>query len=311
MRHTPTVLPRRIMAKGIIRRVTNIPSKRWNTRPTLFGTRRKPTRSPKRLSLKPRRTLSRVQRRAVGNHACASRKSHLTRIGFGCPVPGSAGAGLFFETRGWPPFLRVPLDHPATVRNHSSHSAAAWFYVLGAALFAFLGCGFSSEISPLASTFPQAFFTRAVKYIEHARNWCATDMHTESRRSPRWRILARGHSSHSQYCWNRERSKIRGGTSLETHRFAAAQSNSFRMTLLYKSQNNFRRDRRPGRIVSGETLLESAHSAENRFQKPAKNKSLRITSLYKRKNNCPGITLLQKKVGGGGLWAHFLGHSLN
>lgn len=98
-------------------------------------------------------------------------------------------------------------------------------------------------------------------------------------------------------------SKIRGGTSLETHRLAAAQSNSFRMKLLYKSQNNFRRDRRPGRIVSGETLLESAHSAENHFQKPAKNKSLRITSLYKRKNNCPGITLLQKRVGVWGMGA--------
>ena len=95
-----------------------------------------------------------------------------------------------------------------------------------------------------------------------------------------------------------------------TH-FAAAQSNSFRMTSLYKPQNNFRRDRRPGRIVSRGTPLESKDSAENRFQKPAKNKSLRITSLYKRKNNCPGITFLQKKVGGRGLWAHFSGHSLN
>src|ERR1700683_3398206 len=55
------------------------------------------------------------------------------------------------------------------------------------------------------------------------------------------------------------RSKIRGGTSLATHRLMAAQSNSFRMTLLYKSQNNFHRDRRPGHIVSRETLLESAH----------------------------------------------------
>ena len=87
-----------------------------------------------------------------------------------------------------------------------------------------------------------------------------------------------------------------------TH-FAAAQSNSFRMTLLYKFQNNFPRDRRPGRILCGETLLESANSAENRSQKPAQNKSLRITSLYKRKNNCPGITLLQKKVGGGAVGA--------
>jgi hypothetical protein len=84
-----------------------------------------------------------------------------------------------------------------------------------------------------------------------------------------------------------------------SHRFALARSNSFRMKLLHKSKNNFRRDRRPGRIVSRGTLLESADSGENRFQKPAKNKSLRITSLYKRKNNCPGITLLQKKVGGG------------
>jgi hypothetical protein len=96
------------------------------------------------------------------------------------------------------------------------------------------------------------------------------------------------------------RSKIRGKASLQTRPFAAAQSNSFRMKLLYKSQNNFRSDNRPGRIVSQETLLESADSAENRSQKPAKNKSLRITSLYKRKNNCPGITLLQKNVGGGG-----------
>ena len=96
------------------------------------------------------------------------------------------------------------------------------------------------------------------------------------------------------------RSIIRGRASLKTDPFAAAQNNSFRMILLYKCQNNFRRDRRPGRILCGETLLESAHSSENRFEKPAKNKSLRITSLYKRKNNCPGITLLQKKVGGGG-----------
>ena len=107
------------------------------------------------------------------------------------------------------------------------------------------------------------------------------------------------------------RSTIRGKASLQIHPFTATQSNSFRMTLLYKSQNNFRRNRPPGRIVGGKSLLESAHTAENRFQKSAKNKSLRITLLYKRRNNCPGITLLQKKVGGGGLWAHFLGHSLN
>lgn len=100
--------------------------------------------------------------------------------------------------------------------------------------------------------------------------------------------------------WEPRRSISRGRAALKTHPFAAAQSNSFRMTLLYKSQNNFRRDLRPGRIVTGESLLESAHTGESRFQKPAKNKSLRITSLCKRKNNCPGITFLQKKVGGGG-----------
>jgi len=95
-------------------------------------------------------------------------------------------------------------------------------------------------------------------------------------------------------------SKIRRKAPLQIHHFAPAQSNSFRMTLLYKSKNNFRRNRRPGRIVRRESLLESAHSVDNRVQKPANNKSLRITLLYKRRNNCPGITLLQKKVGGGG-----------
>jgi hypothetical protein len=96
------------------------------------------------------------------------------------------------------------------------------------------------------------------------------------------------------------RSEICGKASSQIHPFAAAQNNSFRMTLLYKFQNNFHGDRRPGRIASRGTLLESAHTGENRFGKPATNKSLRIISLYKRKNNCPGITLLQKKVGGGG-----------
>jgi hypothetical protein len=121
-------------------------------------------------------------------------------------------------------------------------------------------------------------------------------------RSLRWRVLACGRSS-----------PVPAFRAFKqpSHPSTAAQSNSFRMRLLYKSQNNFYRDRRSGRILSRRTLLESARSGENRFQKPASNKCPRITFLYKRKNNCPGITLLQKKVGGGGLRAHFLGHSLN
>ena len=99
------------------------------------------------------------------------------------------------------------------------------------------------------------------------------------------------------------RSICSGRTSSRTHHFAAAQNNSFRMILLYKSQNNFRRGRRPGRIVSRETLLESANSGENRLRESLKNKSLRITSLCKCKNNCPGITLLQKKGGEGAVGA--------
>src|SRR5579872_3070839 len=90
--------------------------------------------------------------------------------------------------------------------------------------------------------------------------------------------------------WESRHSKIRSKASSQTHRFAAAQSNSFRMTSLYKRRNDFCGDRRPGRIVGRESLLESADSGENRFQKSTKNKSLGITFLYNRKNNCPGIT---------------------
>ncbi len=107
------------------------------------------------------------------------------------------------------------------------------------------------------------------------------------------------------------RSKIRGKASLETHPFATAQNNSFRMTLLHKHQNNFRRDHRPGRIPSRRTLLESAHSGDNRFEKNQQ----KISRLESHPCTNAKITALEshscKKRWGEGVWAHFSGHSLN
>jgi hypothetical protein len=84
-----------------------------------------------------------------------------------------------------------------------------------------------------------------------------------------------------------------------TH-FAAAQNNSFRMTLFHKNQNNFLRNANPGGIVGPGTLLESAHSGENPFAGNQQTISrLESHPCNKRKNNCPRITLLQKKEGEG------------
>ena len=79
----------------------------------------------------------------------------------------------------------------------------------------------------------------------------------------------------------------------------AARNNSFGMKLLYKRENMLRRAGLLPRIARPEPILESALNRENSVQKSRNNNYLRITFLHKRKNNCPRITLLQKKGGEG------------
>jgi len=107
------------------------------------------------------------------------------------------------------------------------------------------------------------------------------------------------------------RSKISGKSSLEIPPFAPAQTNPFRMTLLQIHQNNFCGDRRPGRIPSRRTLLDSAHSRDNRLEKNQQ----KISRLESHPCTNAKITALEshscKKRWGRGGWAHFRGHSLN
>jgi hypothetical protein len=91
-------------------------------------------------------------------------------------------------------------------------------------------------------------------------------------------------------------STIRGRTSLESHSCKAIKSNPFRMITFAKvtsAPSAFGRSLRRNSV-------RICTLGEYRLRGRTLSKPFRMIFLYKGKNNCPGITLLQKKVGGGG-----------
>jgi hypothetical protein len=91
------------------------------------------------------------------------------------------------------------------------------------------------------------------------------------------------------------RSSIRGKTSLESHSCAIVQSNPFTMITFAKITS--------APSAFGRSLPTNSFRiwtfGEYRRRKSAYFKPFRMIFLYKRENKCPGITSLQKKVGGG------------
>ena len=87
-----------------------------------------------------------------------------------------------------------------------------------------------------------------------------------------------------------------GRTSLESHSCKSVKNNPFRMITFAKvtsAPSVF------GRLVPRNSF-RICTLGEYRLRGRALSKPFRMIFLYKGKNNCPGITLLQKKVGGGG-----------
>ncbi len=92
------------------------------------------------------------------------------------------------------------------------------------------------------------------------------------------------------------RSTIRGRTYLESYSCAIVKSNPFKMRTFAKITSV--------PLAFGRSLPRNSFRIciyrENNLQEPLQFKPFRMILLYKRENNCPRITLLQKKVGGGG-----------